>query len=85
MIRSRSVGLADKSHTTPALVYAAAARSLVPVATVLSQIMAMNRYMDSAESAWSSPGGGLVDPVTMVTAREFLRTKAASDNHLEVP
>lgn len=33
----------------------------------------MNFYMACTESAYSHPGGGLVDPATMVTAEAFLR------------
>jgi uncharacterized protein YbjT (DUF2867 family) len=71
---------------TPAPVYAAAAQLLAPVAVIPAQTMAMNRYMASAESAWANPGGGLLDPATLMTAREFLRTKAALSHQLtEVP
>jgi hypothetical protein len=38
--------------------------------------MAMNLYMACTESAYSPPGGGLLDPATMVTAEAFLRGKA---------
>jgi uncharacterized protein YbjT (DUF2867 family) len=74
---SEVLGRRVRVVTTPAPVYAAAARLLAPVAAVPSRIMAMNLYMASAESEWSVPGGGLVDPATLLTAREFLRTKAA--------
>jgi hypothetical protein len=45
--------------------------------------MAMNHYMASAESAWPEAGGGLIDPATMTTARDFLRAKAALDKQLQ--
>ncbi|MEP6814029.1 MAG: hypothetical protein ABI873_00605 [Marmoricola sp.] len=83
---SEVLGRRVRVVTTPAPVYAAAARLLAPVAAVPSRIMAMNLYMASAESAWSDPGGGLVDPETLLTAREFLRTKAALGQQLnQVP
>jgi uncharacterized protein YbjT (DUF2867 family) len=64
---------------TPAPVYAAASHVLAPVAVIPAQTMAMNRFMASAESAWANPGGGSVDPATLMTVAEFLRTKAASN------
>jgi uncharacterized protein YbjT (DUF2867 family) len=69
--------------STPAPVYAAAARLLAPVAAVPSRTMGLNRFMACAESAWSNPGGGLLDPSSMTTAREFLAAKAALGRHLE--
>lgn len=62
---------------TPPGVYATAARLLAPVATVPSRTMAMNLYMACSESAYPDPGGGLIDPATMLTAETFLRQKAA--------
>ncbi len=62
--------------TTPAAVYAAAARLLAPVAPVPSRVMALNCYIASTESPYGG-GGGLIDPATMVTAEAFLRQKAA--------
>jgi uncharacterized protein YbjT (DUF2867 family) len=83
---SELLGRRVRVVTTPASVYSAASRLLAPVAAVPSRIMAMNLFMASSESAWSNPGGGLVDPATLVTAREFLRTKAALGQQLaEVP
>ena len=69
--------------STPAPVYATAAKLLAPVAAVPSRTMAMNLFMAIAESAWSEPGGGLLDPATMTTARDFLGAKAALDRRLE--
>jgi uncharacterized protein YbjT (DUF2867 family) len=69
--------------TTPGVVYAAASRMLAPVAAVPSRTMALNLFMASAEFAGSAPGGGLLDPGTLVTAREFLRAKAALGRQLE--
>jgi uncharacterized protein YbjT (DUF2867 family) len=63
--------------STPAPVYRTAARLLAPIAPVPSQTMAMNLYMAGTESAYSSAGGGLIDPATMTTAAEFLKGKAA--------
>ena len=76
---SEVVGRPVRVVSTPAPVYAAFARLLAPVAPVPSRTMALNRFMASCESPWSDPGGGLVDPTTMVTAREFLGAKAACD------
>lgn len=67
--------------TTPAAVYAVAARLLAPVAPVPSRVMALNSYMASTESPYGG-GGGLIDPVTMVTAEVFLRQKAAMSPEL---
>lgn len=63
--------------STPAAVYGAAARLLSRIAPVPSRTMAMNLYMASTDSRYTRPGGGLIDPSTMVTAEEFLRRKAA--------
>ena len=63
--------------STPGAVYRAVAAGLRPLAAVPSQTMALNAYMASVESAWSTVGGGLVDPASMRTAESFLRTKAS--------
>jgi uncharacterized protein YbjT (DUF2867 family) len=63
--------------TTPAVVFAAAARVLTPVADVPARTMALNRYMAESESPWTNAGGGLVDPATMTRVDAFLRAKAA--------
>lgn len=63
--------------TTPAAVYAAAARVLAPVADVPSRTMALNRYLATSETPWTGAGGGLVDPATMTRVEPFLRAKAA--------
>jgi uncharacterized protein YbjT (DUF2867 family) len=63
--------------STPAAVYATAARLLAPIAPVPSRTMALNVLMAATESATLAAGGGLVDPATMVTAEVFLRGKAA--------
>ena len=48
--------------------------------------MALNFFMARSESPYAVPGGGLVDPATMVTAEEFLRRKAAlSPDLIPVP
>lgn len=62
---------------TPGWVYAAAAAALRLVAEVPSRTMALNRYLAVTETAWSEPGGGLVDPALMMTAERFLQTKSA--------
>jgi uncharacterized protein YbjT (DUF2867 family) len=69
--------------TTPGPVYAAASRLLAPLAAVPSRTMALNLFMASAEFSGFAPGGGLLDPDTLVTAREFLRAKAALGRQLE--
>src|SRR4051794_15912005 len=69
--------------TTPAPVYAGVSRLLAPVAAVPSRTMSLNRFMASADFAGFAPGGGLLDPDTLMTAREFLRTKAALGRQLE--
>jgi uncharacterized protein YbjT (DUF2867 family) len=66
---------------TPAPVYAAAARLLAPIAPVPARTMALNFFIARSESP-IPPGGGLVDPATMVTAEEFLRRKAAMSPEL---
>ena len=53
--------------TTPAIVYAGAAAALRSVAEVSSRTMALNRFMAGSESPWTSAGGGLLDPTSMVT------------------
>jgi uncharacterized protein YbjT (DUF2867 family) len=80
---SEVLGRRVRVVSTPAPVYATAAKLLAPVAKVLSLTMAMNHYMASAESAWPEAGGGLIDPATMTTARDFLRAKAALDKQLQ--
>lgn len=80
---SEVLGRRVRVLSTPAPVYATAAKLLAPVAAVPSRTMAMNLFMAVAESAWSEPGGGLLDPATMTTARDFLRAKAALDRRLE--
>jgi uncharacterized protein YbjT (DUF2867 family) len=74
---SEVLGRPVRVVSTPAPVYAASARLLAPVAAVPSRTMALNRFMAASESAWTNPGGGLIDPATMVTARQFLDAKAA--------
>lgn len=62
--------------STPAAVYAVAAKALAPVAPVPAATMALNRFVGSTESDWQ-PGGGLLDdPAGMTTVREFLTLKA---------
>lgn len=62
---------------TPGLVYGAAATLLGPVATVPARTMALNRYLAAAETPWTPPGGGLLDPDSMTTVEAYLREKAA--------
>lgn len=76
-IFSRVLGRRVRAVSTPAGVFAVAAALLAPVAAVPSRTMALNRYLGSSETAWSPPGGGLLDASTMTTVEEFLRGKAA--------
>src|SRR3954447_298513 len=62
--------------STPTAVYTAASSALSPVATVPAATMALNRLLSATETPWL-PGGGLLDPGTMVTVRAFLQAKAA--------
>jgi uncharacterized protein YbjT (DUF2867 family) len=63
--------------STPTAVYAAASSALTPVAKVPAATMALNRLLAGTETPWSPGGGGLLDPTTMGTVREFLHAKAA--------
>lgn len=76
-IFSRVLGRRVRAVSTPTGVFAAAAAMLAPVAAVPSRTMALNRYLGSSETAWSPPGGGLLDAETMTTVEELLRRKAA--------
>jgi uncharacterized protein YbjT (DUF2867 family) len=68
-----------KISTTPAAVYAAAAVVLRPFGGAPWRTMALNRFVASHETAWSPPGGGLVDAASMTTVEQFLRGKVALD------
>jgi len=63
--------------TTPAVVFAGAARLLGPVAEVPARTMALNYFMAAEETPWADVGGGLVDPSSMTTVGQLLRAKAA--------
>jgi uncharacterized protein YbjT (DUF2867 family) len=73
----RVLGRKVRVLSTPAAVYAAAARLLAPVAEVPARTMALNRYLASAATPWPDAGGGLVPAATMTTVEEFLRHKAS--------
>lgn len=62
--------------TTPGVVFGALSTVLAPVAPVPAATFAMNRYLAATETPWP-PGGGLVEPGSMTTVREFLTAKAA--------
>jgi uncharacterized protein YbjT (DUF2867 family) len=64
--------------STPAVVYAVMAAALRPVAPVPSMVMALNQMAAVMETPWSPGGGGLVEPASMTTVREFLTRKAAT-------
>jgi uncharacterized protein YbjT (DUF2867 family) len=68
-----------KISTTPAAVYAAAAVVMRPFGGAPWRTMALNRFVASHETAWSPPGGGLVDAASMTTVEQFLRGKVALD------
>ena len=70
------LGRPVRAVSTPTAVFAVMAAVLRPFAPVPSATMALNRYLGASETAWSPGGGGLVDPSTMTTVEEFLRSKA---------
>jgi uncharacterized protein YbjT (DUF2867 family) len=62
--------------STPGMVFGVLSTVLAPVAPVPSATFGMNRYQTFTETPWP-PAGGLVDPDSMTTVREFLTAKAA--------
>lgn len=83
---ARVLGRPVKVSTTPAAVYGAAAALLRPFGGAPWRTMALNRYAASHESPWAVPGGGLVDPGSLMTVEDFLRGKLALDPALpDVP
>ena len=85
-IFARLLGRPVRISSTPAGVYATASVLLRPFGDVPSRTMALNRYAAVHETAWSSPGGGLVEPASMTTVEELLRAKLALGDALpEVP
>ena len=74
---TRVLGRRVRAVSTPTAVFAVMAAVLRPFAPVPSATMALNRYMGASETVWSPGGGGVVDPSTMTTLEEFLRSKAA--------
>ena len=74
---TRVLGRPVRAVSTPTAVFAVLAALLRPVAPVPSATMALNRYVGASETVWSPGGGGVVDPSTMTTVEEFLRSKAA--------
>jgi uncharacterized protein YbjT (DUF2867 family) len=68
---------------TPAPVYAVAAKALAPFSAVASGTMTLNRVIGAAEAPYE-PGGGLVDPGSLTTVREFLERKVALPGELPV-
>ena len=76
-IFSDVLGRRVRAVSTPAAVFAVLAAVLRPIAPVPSQTMALNRYLGASETPWTPAGGGLVDPSTMTTVAQLLRTKAA--------
>jgi uncharacterized protein YbjT (DUF2867 family) len=79
---ARMLGRRVRVLSTPAPVYAAAAGLLRPLADVPSRTMALNRYVASSETPWTTAGGGLVAPDSMLTAEAFLGAKAALSDEL---
>jgi uncharacterized protein YbjT (DUF2867 family) len=78
----RVLGRRVRILSTPATVYAVMSRALGVVSDVPARTMALNRYLAAAETAWSSAGGGLVDPGSMITVEAFLRDKASLPSEL---
>ena len=74
---TRVLGRRVRAVSTPTAVFAVMAAVLRPLAPVPSATMALNRYMGASEKVWGPGGGGVVDPSTMTTLEEFLRSKAA--------
>lgn len=74
---SAVLGRRVRTVSTPAAVFALMAALLRRIAPVPSRTMALNRYLGESETPWTTAGGGLVDPSTMTTVEQFLRTKAA--------
>lgn len=83
-IFSRVLGRRVRAVSTPAGVFAVASAVLRPVAAVPSRTMALNRFLGVSETVWEPGGGGVLDPGTMTTVEEFLRTKAALPASLPV-
>ena len=73
---TRVLGRRVRAVSTPTVVFAVMAAVLRPFAPVPSATMALNRYLGASETAWSPGGGGLVDPSTMTTVDDLLRSKA---------
>ncbi len=83
---SRVLGRPVRVSSTPGAVYAAASVALRPFGGAPSRTMALNHYAAAHETAWLTPGGGLVDPRSMTTVENFLHAKLALDPTLpEVP
>ena len=74
---SAGLGRRVRTVSTPAAVFALMAALLRRIAPVPSRTMALNRYLGESETPWTTAGGGLVDPSTMTTVEQLLRTKAA--------
>jgi uncharacterized protein YbjT (DUF2867 family) len=82
----RLLGRRVRVATTPQAVYAAAAVLLRPLGDVPARTMALNRYLAAHETAWPTPGGGLLDPGSMTTVEELLQSKLAlGDDVPDVP
>ena len=76
-IFERVLGRTVRISTTPAAVYAVASVLLRPVGAAPSRTMALNRYAAVHETAWTTAGGGLVEPASMTRVEELLRAKLA--------
>lgn len=70
------VGRRVRVLSTPGSVYGVMAKALAPFAPVPSATMALNQMAAATETPWAPGGGGVLDPGTLVTVREFLEVKA---------
>lgn len=74
---ARVLGRPVRVSATPGAVYAVASVVLRPFGEVPARTMALNRYAAAIETAWTTAGGGLVDPASMTTVEQLLRAKVA--------
>ena len=68
--------------STPTPVYAAMQQLMRPAGPVPSGTMGLNRFLAATETAWPA-GGGVLDPASMTTVRDFLASRLALPD--EVP
>ena len=75
-VYSEVLGRRVRVVTTRGVVFGVLSTVLAPVAPVPAATFGLNRYLAVTETPWPA-GGGLVDPATMTTVRDFLTAKAA--------